>query len=120
MALAHLMAKQHTNASFDEDSLHLLNQFTRREGTPRRDYRSSTPNEQVRALPTASATAAATQRDSIHLLAESSSAWNFVQQAAATGTATDVLWEPIPDEVAATVQEVVDVLQRTSAERAQP
>ena len=87
---------------------------------PQERTRSSAPNEQVRALPAASATAAATQRDSIQLLAESSSAWNFVQQAAATGTATDLLWEPIPEKVAATVQEVVDVLQRTAAERAQP
>ena len=53
LALAHLMDQKHTNASIDEDSSHLLNQFERHEGTPRKDYRSSAPNEQVRALPTA-------------------------------------------------------------------
>ena len=63
---------------------------------------------------------AAAQRDHIQLLAESTSAWNFVQQAAATGTATNILWEPIPAEVDSTVQEAVGVLERTAAERAPP
>ena len=92
----------------------------RREGAPRKNNCSSTPNGQVRAHPTASATAAANDYGSIQLLAESSSAWDFVQQAAATGTTTDVLWEPNPEQVPATMQSVAEMIQRTSAENARP
>ena len=120
MALAHLLGKERTSESIDEDSEPLIQQFKRCEGTPRRDHRSSTANDQVRVPPTFSASEAATDRRGIQLLAESSSARDFVQQAAATGTTTDVLWEPNPETVAATVQSVAEMLQRTAAEDARP
>ena len=44
MALAHLMAEDVTNDSIDEDLDHLLQQFKRHEGIPRKDNRSSTAN----------------------------------------------------------------------------
>ena len=119
MSLASLMDKERTNNSIDMDSQPIIQQFMRRDGTPRRNNRSSTPNEQLPALSTASASAAANDIGSIQLLAESSSTRDFVQQAAATGTATDVLWE-YPASVPITVQAVAEMLYRTAAEDAMP
>ena len=119
MSLASLMDKERTNGSIDMDSQPILQQFMRRDGTPRRNNRSSTPNEQLPALATASASAAANDIGSIQLLAESSSTWDFMQQAAATGTTNDVLWE-YPASVQTTVQAVVEMLHPTAAEHTRP
>ena len=120
MALAHLMAEDFTNDSIDEDLDHLLQQFKRHEGTPRRDNRSSTANRQECSPPTASASEAASDRRGIQRLAETTSAWNVVQTAAATGSTTDFLWEPDPESIEATVQAAAELLQRTAHEGAGP
>jgi len=111
------MDQEHTNGSIDTDSQPVLLQFQRREGTPRRNNRSSTPNEQLPGLPTADATAAASDVVNIQRLAESSSTWDFVQQTVAAGTTTDVLRE-YPASVQDTVRSVIEMLHRTAAEHA--
>ena len=120
MALAHLMAEDVANDSIDEDLDHLLHQFKRLEGTPRRDNRSSTANPQGRRAPTASASEASTDRRGIQRLAEPSSAWTIAQAAAATGSTTDFMWEPDAESIEATVQSVAEMLQRTANEGARP
>ena len=116
MALARHMAEDVTNDSIDEDLDHLLQQFKRHEGTPRKENRSSNANPQGRRPPTASASEASTDSRGIQRLAEASSAWSIVQAAAATGSTTDFMWEPGAGSIEATGQSVADMLQRTANE----
>ena len=104
MALANLMAEDVTNDFIHEDWDHLLQQFKRHEGTPRKDNRSSTANLQGHRPPTASASEASSDRRGIQRLAEASSAWSLVQAAAASGSTTDFMWEPDAEFIEATVQ----------------
>ena len=118
LAFAQLLAEEVTNESLDQDWEHLLQQFRRHEGTPRKNNRSSTAHPQVHRPQTASASDAANNRPGIQCLAETTSAWSIVQAAAATGAATDFMWEPDAGAIETTVWSVAAMLQRTANEAA--